>query len=669
MKELNNEVSDVQYYAINKNDTIEKIDRNLFLELSEKPDDRLKRLKVITHNDQKTLDHLRIFDTPGYGSIVAEHEEVLKEFLPNSDIIIYTVNYKIGIQDEDYAFLGFLRELIREDVKIFLLINRCPEGIDEKSPKIRSITKFVSDILTIDATVFTVPNIVDDDQNGHPLPHSTTLWASVGKALNSPERIKILGHAFDKYIEDLYHKCYKIIESKYLSAKISVDEFEEIKRLQEDSAHRIRHAIPTLVIPVFEKIEQKLPSKFDEVRFNVQKRLDNEIDISDRTGMEEMVSYTNSHLLPYTIKTETAEIQNYVDIELEDLNKKDDDYLQKEIVRFNNEITIQLQTNVGAATSSIMAGMLKEVGKNSLQGYFATFGGMGGANARVANAASHLFKKAGDLFGHTFSRATHNGVKHFLAKIGASILCSSDLQSSLFSSLLSGMPADKGAHTYIVRQKWGASTIQFSQETPVLPAGYYVLTPDIWYSGGTGSAVIFAQSGTDIKVSSTYTTSLSSWQKGSLPFQCNGLQKVTVGFASAKLTNGTESFCGFDNFRLTDVTAGKNGAEILSLISAMRSAVGQTSMITNYPNVKSAYEKAGLVNAASTWNDIYNAYVAFRDSIQNPKMPVSVKSVNALTNESVVRYDLNGRQIPNNSNLRGLYIEKSDKATKKVIIR
>ncbi|MCF0194161.1 MAG: dynamin family protein [Bacteroidaceae bacterium] len=417
--ELNNEVSDAQYYAINKNATIEKIDRNLFLELSEKPDDQLKRLKVITHNDQIALDHLRIFDTPGYGSIVAEHEEVLKEFLPNSDIIIYTVNYKIGIQDEDYAFLGFLRELIREDVKIFLLINRCPEGIDEKSPKIRSITRFVSDILTIDPTVFTVPNIVNDGQNGHPLPHSTALWASVGKVLNSPERIKILGHAFDQYIEDLYHECYKIIESKYLSAKISVEEFEEIKRLKEESAHRIRHAIPTLVIPVFEKIEQKLPSKFDEVRYNVQKRLDNEIDISDRTGMEEMVSYTNSHLLPYTIKTETAEIQNYVDIELEDLNKKVDDYLQKEIVRFNNEITIQLQTNVGAATSSIMAGMLKEVGKNSLQGYFATFGGMGGANAGVANVASHLLKKAGDLFGHTFSRATHNGVKHFLSKIGA----------------------------------------------------------------------------------------------------------------------------------------------------------------------------------------------------------------------------------------------------------
>lgn len=222
-----------------------------------------------------------------------------------------------------------------------------------------------------------------------------------------------------KYIEDLYSKCFKIIESRYLSAKISKDEFETIKKIQEESAIRIRHAIPTFVVPVFDKIEKSLPHKFEEVKANVERKIFGEIDSSDRTGMEEMVAYTNAHLLPHTIKSETSEVQRYIDIELDDLNRKVDDYLQKEIVRFNNEVTIQIQTNVGAAASSIVAGMVKEVGKNSLEGYFVAFGGMGGANAGVANAASHLLKKAGDLFGHTFSRSTHNGVKHFLSKIGA----------------------------------------------------------------------------------------------------------------------------------------------------------------------------------------------------------------------------------------------------------
>lgn len=408
-----------EYYAINKNATIEKINYELFLQLSEHPDENLKRLKVKRYVNDTKLNNLRIFDTPGYGSIVAEHEEVLKDFLPNSDIIIYTVNYKIGIQDEDYIFLGFLRELIRTDVKIYLLVNRCPQDVDARNPKVQKIAKFVSDILTIDPTVHIISNIETEEGQGHPLPHCKDLWTSVAQTLSSPSRIKSLESAFDNYISDLYNECFKVIESRYLSSKMSILEFEKVKKIQEESAHRIRHAIPKFIVPVFEKIERNLPRKFQEVRNNIQKRLETEIYSSDRTGMEEMVSYTNSHLLPHTIKVETAEIQNYIDIELDDLNRNVDDYLQKEIVRFNNEITIQLQTNIDAATSSILAGMLKEVGKNSLQGYFFAYGGMGGANAGIANAASHLLKKVGDLFGHTFSRATHNGLKHFLSKIGA----------------------------------------------------------------------------------------------------------------------------------------------------------------------------------------------------------------------------------------------------------
>lgn len=417
--ELSNNCSGDEFYAINKNATIEKLNYKHFLQLSERPDEKLKRLKVKKKIDKTSLDNVRIFDTPGYGSIVAEHEEVLKDFLPNSDIVVYTVNYKIGIQDEDYIFLGFLRELIREDVKIYLLINRCPIGIHSKNPKVRNICSFVSDALTVNPEVFILHNLEAEEGNGHPLPHNSELWSSISKELISPNRLKSLESAFDKYIEDLYLRCFKIIESRYLSAKIDKDDYEAILKVQKESAIRIRHAIPTMIIPVFDKIKNELPKRFEDVKNNVAKKIFSEINTSDRTGMEEMVAYTNAHLLPYTIKVETSEVQRYIDIELDDLNRQVDDYLQKEIVRFNNEITIQIQTNAGAAASSIIAGMIKEVGKNSLEGYFVAYGGMGGANAGVANAVSHLLKKVGDLLGHTFSRSTHNGIKHFLAKIGA----------------------------------------------------------------------------------------------------------------------------------------------------------------------------------------------------------------------------------------------------------
>lgn len=410
---------DTAYYAINKNATIEKIDKHLFLQLSEQPDDNLKRLKVVKKVQNRGLNNLRIFDTPGYGSIVEEHEEVLKDFLPNSDIIVYTVNYKIGIQDEDYVFLGFLRELIRPDVKIILLVNRCPQDIDNQSMKIRKIKAFVSDILTIEPDVFTIPNIEAEESQGHPLPHNDSLWHSVANVLSAPERTATLYNAFDGYIHDLYDECLKVIEARYISSTIDTEEFESVKKKQEDSANRIRQAIPELIEPTFDKIKNALPAKIQRVRDNVQNQVEKEIDSKPKLEKDEMVAFTNSHLLPHTIKVETKEIQNYIDIELEDLNKRVDDYLQKEMVRFNNEIIITLQTNVGVASSKILAGIIKNVGNNALRGYFVAFGGMGGANAGIANAASHLLKQAGDLFGHVFSKGTHNGLKHFLSKIGA----------------------------------------------------------------------------------------------------------------------------------------------------------------------------------------------------------------------------------------------------------
>lgn len=435
--ELSNRVSSDEYYAINKNAAIEKIDEELFLQLSELPDDKLKRLKVIKKSVNPAINNLRIFDTPGYGSIVKEHEEVLKDFLPNSDVIIYTVNYKIGVQQDDYIFLSFLRELIREEVKIYLLVNRCPQGVDVNNAKIRNITNVVSDVLTIDPEVFVIPNIAEDDGTGHPLPYCGELWDSVVAALSSPERLKSLENAFECYIGDLYRQCYKVIESRYLSAKFDADAYEELKRIQKDSAERISNAIPTLIYPTFDRIEKNLPNKFQEVRDSVHEHVVGKIGSSNKTEQEEMVAYVNSHLLPYTIKVETDNvIQHYIDVELDDLNDKVDDYLQKELIRFNNEISIQIKTNLDVATTSLLSGVAKEVGKNSLQRYFTTFGGMGRANAGIANAASHLLKKIGGTFGKTFSRATHNGLKHFLKKIGATSMKTIGVAIAVITELL-----------------------------------------------------------------------------------------------------------------------------------------------------------------------------------------------------------------------------------------
>lgn len=417
--ELTSDIEEDEYYAINKNATFEKISHALFVELCENPDSKLKRLKLRRKSDDKRLSNLRIFDTPGYESIVSEHEEVLKDFLPNSDIVIYTVNYKIGIQEADYGFLGFLRELIRDDVQIILLINLCPEGISEDNPKIREIKSYVKDILAVEPETFLVERQLPAEGQIAALPVCNPLWNYVGSALNSEKRIQTLSNAFDLYIKELYLKCDSIIQTRYCESKMTVEELNSILELEKETAEKIRNAVSELVIPTFDKLRSVISEKIETVGENVISKVNSEIESTETAKMDEMVAFTNAHLLPHTIKKESDEIKEYIDVVLSDLNEKIDDYISKEVIEFNTQISIRLNSNTDVAVKNAGSKVLQKLGTNGLGHYFSIFGGAGGANAGIANAASHILKKIGDIFGKKFSRETHNALKHFLSKIGA----------------------------------------------------------------------------------------------------------------------------------------------------------------------------------------------------------------------------------------------------------
>ncbi len=434
--ELCDDINEDGYFAINKNATIENISKKTFLDLCENPDSNLKRLRLKKKSSNKQLNGLRIFDTPGYNSIVEEHEEVLKEFLPNSDIIIYTVAYKVGIQDEDFVFLRFLKELIRDDVEIILVINRCPEECSENNSRIKEIQKYVSDILATEPKTFLIKNVHPEENETYAIPKVPELWKYVDSMLNGEKRIKNLEDAFNQYIIELFEKCDSIIQTRYNQCLMTDKEIEEIIKLQKETAERIRKAVPDLIEPTFEDIKQNIPHKFDNAANKSKETIIKSIKSSTKASKDEIVAYTNAHLLPHVIKVESDEITRYLDLTLTDLSNKVDDYLNKEFRIFTSKIEVQLNTNTELAARNVGERILQKLATNGLGRYFSAFGGAGGSGAGIANAASHLLKKIGELFGKTFSKETHNMLKHILSKIGATSMKAVSLAISIILELL-----------------------------------------------------------------------------------------------------------------------------------------------------------------------------------------------------------------------------------------
>ena len=409
-----NDSNNNSYYAINKDATMEIIDFETFINLSKKQDENLNRLRLEVPAKNYNFNGLRLFDTPGYNSIVEEHDEILKEFLPNSDVIIYTVDYKIGIQEQDFIFLNFLKELLDDNINLVVVINRAPQGIINNT-RINEIIKYAQDILNYTPKYFIVENINTED---YPMPKVDSLWKHIEYEIHSEGRKIRLEETLNDFIIELFYKCCSEINKRYQNLKLSIEQKEEIKKEIKEFEEKKEYAI-NLIDERFDKIINHSRKELIDIKSKLYNAVCSEIDSTAIAKKDENIEYINIHVLPFKVKEEISELQRYILIEVEDLNKELDDYINKEINKFNGKIQIIFSTFM--EKSQIEA--FKEAGKNILnQGllqFFAKYGGDGKAGAGVANLASHLLKKVGNIFGKTFSKSTHNSLKHILAKIGA----------------------------------------------------------------------------------------------------------------------------------------------------------------------------------------------------------------------------------------------------------
>ena len=352
-----NDSNNNSYYAINKDATMEIIDFETFINLSKKQDENLNRLRLEVPAKNYNFNGLRLFDTPGYNSIVEEHDEILKEFLPNSDVIIYTVDYKIGIQEQDFIFLNFLKELLDDNINLVVVINRAPQGIINNT-RINEIIKYAQDILNYTPKYFIVENINTED---YPMPKVDSLWKHIEYEIHSEGRKIRLEETLNDFIIELFYKCCSEINKRYQNLKLSIEQKEEIKKEIKEFEEKKEYAI-NLIDERFDKIINHSRKELIDIKSKLYNAVCSEIDSTAIAKKDETIEYINIHVLPFKVKEEISELQRYILIEVEDLNKELDDYINKEINKFNGKIQIIFSTFM--EKSQIEA--FKEAGKNIL---------------------------------------------------------------------------------------------------------------------------------------------------------------------------------------------------------------------------------------------------------------------------------------------------------------
>ncbi|AQS05948.1 dynamin family protein [Clostridium beijerinckii] len=404
--------SEDAYLAINKDSSLEELEKETFDELVVKPDDNLHRLRYIGKSKDNKYEGMRLFDTPGYGSLISYHEEVLKEFIPESDVVVYVVSYKSGLSDDDYQFLKYVGEIINDNVEVVLAINMCPPQLNSDNKRIKEIHEAVNDCIHKEVKVFLVESNKEKNLN------TKELWDYIYRSVNSEEKIEELSKTLYSCQNYILDECKIRVTSQIAKIESKEADLEEKLNLDREFLNN-RKEILKLIEETFTKIADKSLTLITKSSEKIKKETYGFIDNSDKwSKKEETFAYMQSYHIPKLVERETENLMNYTEDEINQLDQKIENILNTAIKNLQTKVSIEIPVYAEVIESIVK----KHVGdgiKQGLREMFITVGGNGGVGAGVANAASKGLKSFGNLFGKTFSRETHNSLKHFLKVIKA----------------------------------------------------------------------------------------------------------------------------------------------------------------------------------------------------------------------------------------------------------
>ena len=333
-------------FLINKDSTYRIIEKEEFDKLVVNPPENLHRLRYIGECKNEKYDNLRLFDTAGYGSLESYPEEVLKEFIPESDFIVYVVSYKVGFGDYDYQFLKYVAEAIDKDVEIVLAVNMCPSGVNEENKRIKEIKSNFEKCTNRDPNTFLIESSTDK------IPDATKLYDYIYERINSEDKKEELAKTLKSYQDFILNECNIKINSKIANIEAKRGDIKEIANIYSTLLDK-KSGIIENIERGYTKIKLNTVKYIDKSALNVKEEISKIIyDESKWSKKEETLNLMEHYYVPKFTNEQTDDLINYTEDEIISLERKIDEVLEaslnnlKERVRINIPSYSEVMVNV-----------------------------------------------------------------------------------------------------------------------------------------------------------------------------------------------------------------------------------------------------------------------------------------------------------------------------------
>ncbi|MGO5136014.1 dynamin family protein [Clostridium butyricum] len=334
---------------VGKDGSITELEKDEFDKLVVNPTSDIHRLRYKGRSKEDKFAGIRLFDTPGYGSLVDYHEDILKEFIPEGDFIVYVVSYRVGLNDDDYQFLKYVGEIISDKVEVILAINMCPKDTTEDNKRITEIRKNINECIHRDVETFLIES--SSEKN----PDAQKLWNYIYERVNNPEKIEELGEALKNYQDYVLGECEIKVNSKIASIESAQNDLNERKKLTKEF-FECKEEITAILERGFTKTKVKSVRLIDKaaatIKEDVRKYVEDE---TKWTKREETYSFMQHYYVPKLTTEETEHILSYIEDEIILLDKAMKEILNKTATVLEDKVKVNIP-----CYSEVMEGILKK---------------------------------------------------------------------------------------------------------------------------------------------------------------------------------------------------------------------------------------------------------------------------------------------------------------------
>lgn len=398
--------------AINKDSSIEILDKDKFEALTVKPNENLNRLKYIGACKETKYNGMRLFDTPGYGSLISEHEEVLKEFIPESDFIIYVVSYRVGLGEDDFQFLKYVGEIINDNVEVVLAINMCPSDVKEDNKRICEIKKGVNECIHKDVKTFFIES--SSEKN----PDASKLWDYIYERVNDNNKKEELSKILKNYQYYILGECDIKINSKIANVQCEKENIKEKINIIKEFLSQ-KECILETIDEAFARIKVKSIKFIDKSDIKIKELITEYINDESKWSMkEETFAIMQHYYVPKLTNQETENLMTYIEDEIISLDRVTDNILNIEITKLENKVKI----NAPSYTKVMESIIEKHIGdtiKQYMGEIFRKSSRRKNRKSRKNNTYSKNLKKLTNVFERASMGEKNNNLNHLLKTIKA----------------------------------------------------------------------------------------------------------------------------------------------------------------------------------------------------------------------------------------------------------